>query len=201
MNIGFSAPRILVFDFEARPVAFYGGDFVTKQITAVASAYIDDPEGTLEDRLLTKDQRSYRRMLAHIVARLEEADMVVGHYITGFDLALLNANLFHEGMPLLGPLEVIDTKVALPKMHGISKSMENLGATLGLNHEKVSMNTEKWWQANTLTEAGIEAARKRVRGDVLENVEMFQDLIARGALGPSRVWDPGASGPTGDYTP
>lgn len=201
MRIGFSAPRILVFDFEARPISWYGGDFVTKQITAVASAYVDDPEGTLEDRVLTKDDRSFRRMLRHMVERLTEADIIVGHYIKGFDLPLLNANLFHEGLPLLGPLEGIDTKGALPKMHGISKSMENLGATLGLEHEKVSMNTEKWWKANTLTKAGIEAARKRVRGDVLENIEMFVELRARGALGAPTVWDPGDSVAPGDYTP
>lgn len=201
MIIGFDAPRILVFDFEARPVAFYGGDYVTKQITAVGSAYIDDPQGTLEDAVLTKDDRSFRRMLRHTVARFEEADMLVGHYIRGFDLPLLNANLFHEGLPLLGPLEVIDTKGALPKMHGISKSMENLGATLDLDHEKVGMNTEKWWKANTLTKKGIEAARVRVRGDVLENAEMFAALHARGALGSSTVWDPGAPGPSGGYTP
>ena len=200
MNIGFDAPRVLTFDFEARPIAFYGGDYVTKQITAVASAYIDDPVGTLEDRVLTKDARSFRRMLKHIVARFEEADVLVGHYIRGFDLPLLNANLFHEGLPLLGRLEAIDTKGGLPKMHGISKSMENLGATLGLHNEKVQMNTEKWWQANTLTLDGIEEARTRVRGDVLENAELFGELLSRGALAAPKVWDPGP-GPIGGYTP
>ncbi len=192
--------RLLAFDFEARPVAFYGGDFVTKQITAVSSAYVDDPENTQRTCVLTKDDRTFRRMLSHISDRIQEADVVIGHWIRGFDLPLLNANLFHEGMNLLDEVLTIDTKNSLPKMHGISKSMENLGATLKLDHDKVNMNTEKWWQANTLTKQGIEEARNRVEGDVLENIEMFIELRKRDALEGPKLWTPGGGSEKG-YRP
>ncbi len=194
---GFSR-RILVYDTEARPVAFYGGDFVTKQITAAAWSYLDESEVHCE--VLTKRDSSFRTMLRKLRAALTEADVVAGHYIRGFDLPLVNSNLFHEGMPLLPDMFALDTKGDLAKMHGISKSMENLGATLGLDHQKVSMNTEKWWQANTLTEKGIREARTRVIGDVEENKEMLLELQKRGALGAPTLWVSGGGG-DGPYQP
>lgn len=194
------AKRVLMFDMEARPIAWYGGDFVTKQITAVSSAYVDDPEGTLQTKYLTKRDLTFRRMLEHIRGRLVEADVVAGHYIRGFDLPLLNANLLLSNLPLLPTLLTVDTKGALPKMHGISKSMENLGAALRLERSKVQMNTTKWWDANTLTKDGIKAAIIRVEGDVLENIEMYKMLQRRGALAPPIEWNPGPGG-VPEYTP
>lgn len=193
--------RVLVFDMEARPIAWYGGDFVTKQVTAVASAYTDDPEGTLEVQWLTKDDRTFTRMLKHMASRLEEADVVAGHYIRGFDLPLLNGNLFIMNLPLLGKLLTQDTKGDLPKLGGLSKSMENLGSELELDHGKVGMNTGKWYDANTLTPEGIELSKERVAGDVLENIELYHELKARGALSPPKVWDPGSIFASPQYTP
>jgi hypothetical protein len=199
--IGARPQRILVFDLEARPIAWYGGDWVTKQITIAASAWTDDPEGTLETYYMTKDARSFPRMLKAISARIAEADVVSGHYIRGFDLPLLNGNLFLSDLPLLRPMLTQDTKGELVKMGGMSKSMENLGGTVKLEHPKVGMNTALWWDANTLDTDGIAYARVRAEGDVLENIELRAELLRRGALGPAKLWEPGDGRPTGTYSP
>jgi hypothetical protein len=201
VTIGAKAQRVLVFDLEARPIAWYGGDWVTKQITIAASAWTDDPEGTMEVYYLTKDSRSFPRMLKRIHARIDEADVVSGHYIRGFDLPLLNGNLFLSDLPLLGPVLTQDTKGELPKMGGMSKSMENLGGTVKLDQPKVGMNTGRWWEANTLEPEGMEYARGRAMGDVLENIELRAELLRRGALGPPKLWHPGDTHQVGAYTP
>jgi hypothetical protein len=199
--IGARAQRILVFDLEARPIAWYGGDWVTKQITIASSAWVDDPEGTMETYYLTKDSRSFPRMLTKMAKRISEADVVSGHYIRGFDLPLLNGNLFLSDLPMLGPVLTQDTKGELPKMGGMSKSMENLGGTVKLEQPKVGMNTGRWWEANTLELDGMAYARTRAEGDVLENIELRFELLRRGALGPPKLWHPGDGHMAGPYTP
>jgi hypothetical protein len=201
VSIGARAQRVLVFDLEARPIAWYGGDWVTKQITIASSAWVDDPEGTMETYYLTKDSRSFPRMLTKIANRIASADVVSGHYIRGFDLPLLNGNLFLSDLPLLGPVLTQDTKGELPKMGGMSKSMENLGGSLHLDQPKVGMNTGRWFEANTLEVEGMAYARVRAEGDVLENIELRAELLRRGALGPPKLWHPGDGNMAGPYSP
>jgi hypothetical protein len=140
-------------------------------------------------------------MLKKMAARIASADVVSGHYIRGFDLPLLNGNLFLSDLPMLGPVLTQDTKGELPKMGGMSKSMENLGGTVHLEQPKVGMNTGRWWDANTLEIKGMEYARSRAEGDVLENIELRAELLRRGALGPPKLWHPGDGSNAGPYTP
>lgn len=199
--------RILDFDLECRPLSWFGGDWVTKEITAIAWKTIgtkgkptcvalgecdySDAGGHMEDM---------RSMLRIFCEAYDAHDMVTGHFIRGFDLPVINAALVELDMPLLGDKLTQDTKGDLVKFSGLSKSQENLGALLGLKAPKVSMNQATWREANRLTRAGIAQSRKRVIGDVKQHIEFRADLIRRGMLGRPKVW---SSTPTagGKYVP
>ena len=203
MRIGFSAPRILDFDVESRPLGWYGGDFVHQEITAIAMAWVvnGEPED-LESRTLTKTDRTPARLLRWFLGRYQEADMVTGHYIRGFDLPLINAGLIELDMGTLAPILSHDTKLDKIKTHGISSSQENLGAMLETADAKVNMNTQKWRRANRLQPDGITEARQRVEGDVIQHIQLRNEMLRRGILGKPRVWDPGSTSfGGGDYTP
>src|SRR3954468_13490203 len=74
--------RVLDFDCEARPLHWIGGDYVSKEITALAWAWTDDPEHVTCYLLGETDTPT---MLEAFRAAYDQADMVTGHYIRGFD--------------------------------------------------------------------------------------------------------------------
>lgn len=190
--------RVLDFDVECRPSAWYAGDWTSKEITAIAWRFIDEPEEATRVWLLTPSvtlaahRRKKREGLEEFLSDYREADMVTGHFIRGFDLPLLNGALIKAGLPSLGVKMSHDTKTDLIRMSGLSKSQENLAAYFDLKHEKQHMNNHLWEIANTLVQEGREETKRRVVGDVDQHIEFRNELIARGALQPPSAWRPGA---------
>jgi hypothetical protein len=182
--------RVLDFDVECRPLSFLGSDYMTKEITAMAWAWADDPE-RMTCYLLGEDDAI--AMLVAFRAAYDEADMVTGHYIRGFDLPLINGALTEYQLPTLSDKLVQDTKIDLVRRHGMSGSQESLGAMLKLEHPKVSMDQAKWRDANRLTPEGRAHTRERVIGDVRQHIEMRRRLLELGYLGAPSVWKSGAA--------
>jgi hypothetical protein len=174
--------RILDFDCESRPLGWLGSDYVHQEITVIAWTWIGEDSG-VEARALTTDDRSRRRMLTDFRREYDRAGLVVGHYIRSYDLPLVNAMLVEAGEPPLEAKLTSDTKSDLPPMKGISKSQENLAGMFDVDVQKVHMTVPKWRAANRLTKKGVEF-------DVLQNVALREQLLARGLLGPPRVWRP-----------
>ena len=190
--------RILDFDIECRPLHWIGGDYVSREITAIAWAWVHDPHN-IPCRLLGQDDPV--TMLLDFVDDYNQADLVTGHYIRGFDLPVLNSALIEYELPPLAAKMAQDTKVDLIRRLGISVSQENLGATFGLAHPKVGMNQAMWRQANRLTPEGLEIVRARVIGDVRQHIELRQRLLDRGYLKPPSLWSSGGMDPIPEYQP
>jgi hypothetical protein len=198
--------RVLDFDVECRPLAWYGGDFVTKQPTAIAWKFVGEKGGVQVEQIGLSDRSSLvlfeeAEMLEAFRSAYDQADMVTGHFIRGFDLPLLNGALDRLGLPPLGPKHSQDTKYDYMSAQGISKSMENLGGMYELKHPKVQMNTATWAAGNMLLPEGLVLTRKRVVGDVKEHIELRAEMLRRGVLGPGNVYDNGAGGPLPVYIP
>lgn len=182
--------RTLDFDIEVRPLGWYGGDFVHKEVTVIAWAWADgDPYDARAAHLTTKSG-SAERMLKAFKKVYDEADIVAGHYIRGFDLPLLNTAYAEYGLEGLGPKLTLDTKGDLVGLSGISKSQQNLASWLGIDSPKVNMTMEDWRRANRLVPEGIEFAVERAIGDVLQNIEMLAALKERKLIRPPKLWEP-----------
>lgn len=193
--------RVLDFDCEARPLGWLGGDWVHKEVTAIASAWIvDGKPQDLEVWHITKRADSHKSMLRKFRERYAEADMVTGHYIRGYDLPLLAGAMMEYDLEPLTDMLTHDTKNDLITHNGISKSQENLGILLGLDSPKVQMDVPKWREANRLTQEGLRLVRERAGGDVEQHIELREALLRRGLLGPPKIWYPGGS-QDGEYTP
>jgi hypothetical protein len=182
---------ILDFDIECRPLSWYGGDFVTKEITSIAWAWITK-RPKVEVVLLTQEN-TVADLLEVFLPVIRSADVVTGHFIRGFDLPLIQGACVETEMQLLGPTMSQDTKLDLMTFQGLSKSQENLGALLGLRNPKVGMNQATWREANRLTPEGITLTRDRVTGDVRQHIEMRQRMLDLGILGPPKLWTPGGA--------
>lgn len=218
--------RWLDFDIECRPLSWYGGDWVTKEITAIAAAWIGpngkskgpvsawllDPFGfmanadydptnpvSIGDAFESAMRASTLEMLEGFRAMYDAADIVTGHYIRGFDLPLLNGAALEFGISTFGDKLSCDTKGDLVRSQGLSKSMENLGAVFELNHPKVQMNQATWRAANRLLPRGLALTRKRVVGDVREHIEMLKVMLDRGVLRAPSIWSGAGNGATPQY--
>lgn len=190
--------KVLDFDCECRPVAWIGGDFVTRGLTAIGWSFVGS--GEVHSRVLTHKDRDTKRILEPFLVAYAAADIVQGHYIRGFDFGLVNGALVREGMPLLDAKMSRDTKNDLYTMSSVSKSQENLGALFELNHPKVPMNEPMWAEHNLWqTERSVKWVRERVEGDVVQHIELTQTLVDLGYLTPPRRW--AGSGSTVDYVP
>lgn len=189
--------RILDFDCEARPLHWIGGDYVSKEITAIAAKWVGERHA---GQVWLLGPQSSEEMLEGFRELFDQADMVTGHFIRGYDLPTLQAAMTEFSLPPLGDKLSHDTKLDLLKRSGLSGSQENLGAMLGLKHPKISMDQTKWRAANRLTPEGIELTRKRVLGDVLQHIEMRARLMELDYLGPPQTWRAGGGKDQG-YTP
>lgn len=190
-------PRVLDFDVEARPLHWISGDYVSKEITAIAWAWVDRPDDV---KCVLLGEQSPVAMLKAFVKAFDQADMVTGHFIRGYDLPMLNGALTEYGLPALGDKLTHDTKLDLVRRAGLSGSQENLGAMLGLSHPKVPMNQAKWRDANRLTKRGRELAGERVKGDVRQHIEMLNELKRLGYLSGPKLWKSNSTEPLATYT-
>lgn len=189
--------RVLDVDVEARPLHWIGGDYVSKEITAMAWAWTDAPEDVSCFVLGDTDPAE---MLRAFLAVYRHADLVTGHFLRGYDLPLINGALTEYQLPSLTEKLTHDTKLDLVRRQGLSSSQENLGAMLALEHPKVQMDQAKWRAANRLTPEGQALVRARVTGDVRQHMELRRRLLELGYLGPPKRWRPGVA-QVAIYTP
>jgi len=217
--------RILDFDTEVRPLSYLGSDYTTGEVTGIATAWILDGVATdvevylLGDPALGDDVREQgATMLESFRARYDEADIVTGHFIRGYDLPVLNGSMLDNGYGPLSDKRTHCTKADLIRRKYVSASQENLGALLGqlldegvldvpeardywrYLDDKVQMNTPRWRTANRLTPEGIELTRERVAGDVKQHAQLRDLLMRMGWLDSTTVWR-SAGSHSGAYVP
>jgi hypothetical protein len=193
--------RLLCFDLENRPLAYWYDGETTSEITAFSWKWND------EDRVKTlllartggfvyseggKGGITYPDRMAYelFVTALSKADIVYGHNIRRHDLPMLNAGLLRRELDPLPELLTSDTLSDYPKSKGMSRSLENLASLYGLEGEKLKMTQPMWEKANRLSPDGMELARGRVESDVLLQERLRNKLIELQILGSPKKWRP-----------
>ena len=183
---------VLVMDFEARPTAWISGDFVGKSITAVG--WVWRHEGVANSVVLTHRMKSAAAIVDAASEQLLKYDdvLVVGHYLRGYDLPVLNADRERLGHGSLPKLLTHDTKLDRKQGIGLSESLDNLVIRYELEHEKMPMH-EPWWEEHNLwqTPRSVAWVKERVERDVLANLDLYEHI--RDRMRPPKVWDPNGS--------
>lgn len=197
-NVG--TTRILGWDLESRPSAFWYDGATTAEITAFAWKFTDEKHvNSLLLRADGKFQRDngelFSARAAYIYFSLiltEEAGLIFGHNVRNFDLPLLNAGLLRRELDPLKPVLVTDTLKDIPKRKDMSASLENLAVMYGLDDQggKKHMSIMDWEKANRLMPDGMALARERVVSDVLLQERLRGRLLELGLLKAPKVWSP-----------
>lgn len=187
--------KILCFDLENRPLAYWYDGMCTSEITAFGWKWHHYHE--VHTMLLTNDGHfeddlgiRWPSATAHetFSTILQSADIVYGHNIRRHDLPIIQAHLLRLHLPPLGELTTTDTLRDYPKRGGMSASLANLAAYYGLEGEKKVMTQNDWEDANRLTSSGIPLARERVVGDVLLQERLRDKLLELEILKAPRTW-------------
>jgi hypothetical protein len=179
--------RIVTLDFECLPGHWIGSDYVSRIVTALAWSWSNNP-----DRIdvMTHYEHSRREMGGVFAALLKTADIVTGHWITGFDLPVGNGARLRENMSPVDQVLASDTKTQLSKTSGRSLSQQNLAASLGVKSPKVNVTLREWEEFNLREPGAREVGVERVVSDVRQHMEMRKALIELGWLGAPQVWRP-----------
>jgi hypothetical protein len=178
--------HILDFDIENRPLAYLGQDFTTAEVTAIAAGFL----GSKRVFCWLLGQDTAQEMLEGFREMYDRAHMVTGHFIRKHDLPILNGAFIELGLEPLAPKLVSDTCLDLIKTGGISKSQENLSEMLHIADAKQHMSNATWREANRLTGYGLAKTRRRVVGDVRQNMALRARLVRRDLLKPPKLWRP-----------
>lgn len=187
--------RILDFDLENRPLAYWYDGETTSEITAFGWKWTDErhvqtmllrPDGDFvsDEGAVIPREMAYQLF----AAELASAGLVFGHNIRRHDLPMLNAGLLRLELPPLRPMLTSDTCRDLPKRGGLSYSLENMVAMYGIKGSKYTMSQPMWEDANRLTDGGVALARKRVSSDVILQERLRAKLLDLRLLGAPRVW-------------
>lgn len=189
--------RLLCFDLESRPSAYWYGDATTAQITAIGWKWADEKKprtlllqgdgGFVGD---AGDQMPAGLAYALFRDVLCAAGIVYGHNIRRFDLPLFQAGLLREGLPPLPSVLTTDTLRDYPKRKDMSASLENLAKLHLGDGVKLHLSVADWELANRLEPDGIQTARRRVASDVLLQERLRARLLELGLLKPPSRWNP-----------
>lgn len=179
--------RILDFDIENRPLAYWYDGMTTAETTAIAACWMNEPK-TMRVWLL--GPHTTKTMLQGFLVMYNAADMVTGHYIRRHDLPILNGAMLEQGFPPLVPKLTCDTKMDLTKRKDLSASLEELAVMFGLEARKQHMSNSDWREANRLKPSGIKKAKERAVSDVRLHMEIYRRLVDGGYLSAPKMWRP-----------
>ena len=190
-----SKPRILVVDIENSPNLAYiwqlkNNDYISETMVAMpwymlcwcakwldknkvmSSALIDFPKE------YKKDPRSEKKILQKLWDLLDEADIVIGHNVDGFDCKKINACFIMNNMPPPSPYKTIDTlKIAKKHFMFTSNKLNSLVKYFKIG-AKVETGGFKLWEE--CMQGNKKAWRKMVtycKNDVILSEKVYKKML------------------------
>lgn len=141
-------PKILYLDIETAPTlgfvwnlwkAFVGVKQIKDhmRILSFSAIWNDDAD----DKVMYFESRgkSDKQIVKEFLRLVDEADVVIGHNVEGFDCATMNGRAMILGLKPPSPYRVVDTyKVAKTEFKIESNSLEYLSEVLGLKNKKLA---------------------------------------------------------------
>ncbi len=182
-----SEPKILFFDVETAPMlAWVWGLF--KQNISIGQIHQDWHMLCYAAKWLGKDEIFYDALWEHdayakdktndeyIVATmwhlLDEADIVVAHNASRFDVAKVNAKFFEYGMKPPAPYKVVDTlKVARANFRFSSNKLDYISQLMNIG-EKLKTDFDLWLDVMK----GDKAQCKRMLEYNIKDVALLEEL-------------------------
>lgn len=189
-------PKVLVFDIETSPIEAFVWDLKDQNISlnqikrdsaimSWAAKWLNAPASQVmyQDQRKKKDIKNDKQLLQGIWKLLDEADIVITQYGTGFDSPRLNARFITHGMKPPSPYKHLDTyQIASRVAKFTSNKLEYLTDKLCTKYKKLKHDKypgQSLWTAclNGDIKAWDEMKRYNIH-DVLATEELYLKLRA-----------------------
>lgn len=193
-KLDYEPSKILDFDIETRRIGFHSAGMFAPdgcEPIAIGWSFIGEGGVSVETRVMNRvwSKSALKGMVQPLFRAMREADLVTGHYIRKFDLPILAGVAMELGLTM-PEVQVIDTKVDLKKVAGLSQSQENLSLMLGVEAEKFPMADNDWREGARLTRKGLDEAQVRVEKDVRQHMKLYEALVEEERLHAPSPWRP-----------
>jgi hypothetical protein len=173
--------KILCFDIENKPGTYGPGDYTHGKVTALGAQFLDEDEP--RGWVMRRDNKlEMRRFAEEFRGMWDKSGAVMGHNIKRHDVKLLNGFFTALDLPVLDKKSMIDTYLDMPRMQGLSRSLENLCDRWGCPEPKLHLSEYDWERAYDGVPEGVEKMYQRVTSDVRINIWLFKELKRRGLL-------------------
>lgn len=193
-------PKILVWDIEAMSndfnpamgeilmVAFQHPEWADPRIVR-----IDDFPGWQKLPIEERD----RKLLKWVERNFADAEVLIGHYTTGFDRPFVNARLMHHGLRPLSPSYDVDTwKIAKRAFspsrrnygQGLPCSLDSISQFLKVDNAKGKIDRVVWRRAMTNDVEAFDIIAPYCVQDVRVTMDLYNKLkVLPGALPQMRM--------------
>lgn len=179
--------KVLIFDLETLPSLFAlwrtGEQYVSSRnmikegcILSYAAKWLYESE--MFGRGLTSKEaknRDDKHLLQELWQLVNEADILVGHNINGYDIPLMNTRFLKHGFQPPLPYRSIDTYAVAKSFKFPSKSLEGINDYLGLT-PKMDMLWENWIRCMEGDVEHLALMEMYNRQDVLDSEETYTAL-------------------------
>ena len=178
--------RGLCVDIENKPGTYGPGDYTHAKITAIGWGWLAKPhplKPRTYGRVLHRDDVAGMQAIAEEFRSVwSEADFVIGHNFRRHDMKIIDGLYTSLELPLLERKKIVDTYLDMPKMVGMSRSLENLSARWGCKIKKPHLEEHVWEAAYDGVPWAVDVMRRRVQADVAINLWLYDALLERGLL-------------------
>lgn len=170
-------PRVLLFDIESAGVNALRADLGF--VIVFGYMFLGDKRA----RSITLDKRALRKfddkaLLKRASKLFEQADLIVGHYASVFDVRFIQGRLLINGLPPIPPVKMRDTKfMASVNANFSSNRLKHLAKILKLPNKKLDNNWPIAWFK--VMQGDMNTLRKLARyceGDVMALRDLYLKL-------------------------
>lgn len=184
-------PRILVFDLENAPTeaAVWGmfKQFIRKEqivsewyMLSWSAKWLFEPE--IYSDVLTPDesiQNADKRIMESLWTMIDQADILIGHNILGFDIQKMNTRFVVNGIMPPSSVQAIDTLLQARKNFAFSRNdLDYLCLQFGLSERKAhSGGMERWLRCIKGDADALKEMEKYNRQDIAASEELYLAML------------------------
>lgn len=181
------ARRGLCVDIENKPGTYGPGDYTHPKVTAIGWGWTDHPHPYVKGRtvgrvLNRKDAIQMCEIAEELRGVWMDADFIIAHNGRRHDRKILDGMFMALGLELLPQRRIVDTYLDLPKMAGLSRSLENLSARWACPIKKLHLEEHVWEAAYDEQPWALQVMKRRVQSDVSINLWLWREEVRRGYL-------------------
>lgn len=184
-------PNILYFDIETLPMLVFAWElgkqeigykniYKERQVACIGYAWNDDPAQILalnydQYDLHQRDNDADKSMIEQFVTMSSEADLIVGHNVKSFDVAVLRSRIIKHRLPDFVPFLIDDTYMSLRDVGFSSHKLDYMTGYLGLK-QKSDHPYEMWIQVVTKVPGALDKMTTYCKDDVDNTRQLYNVL-------------------------